>query len=184
MKVSALVSATVVLLLAGPAFAQEWAEFVNVEDGFEVAFPGEPRVETTTWTSEYGYTLPARVYRAERGQERYLMTVVDFRGIEQQGIERAETCPAGAEPCIGQVGGNSGAGCWKQDVRGAMMYATFKLLQRDAKVTHLMWNWTDMVEGHLVQLTNNADQSRTFAGIHMHDNRFCVSVLWRMQHHR
>ena len=54
------------------------------------------------------------------------------------------------------------------------MYATFKLLQRDAKLTHLMWNWTDLVDGNLVQLTNNADRSRTFAAIHMHDNRLYV----------
>ena len=37
-----------------------------------------------------------------------------------------------------------------------------------------MWNWTDLVDGNLVQLTNNADRSRTFAAIHMHDNRLYV----------
>ena len=175
MQVRVLMSALLILGLAGPAFAQDWAEFANAEDGFKLNFPGEPRVETTTWTSEYGYTLPARIYRAERGQERYSMTVVDFRGVEQMGIEHANACPAGAEPCTGQVGGNIGAGYWKQDVRGAMMYATFQLLQRDVELTHLMWNWTDMVEGHLVQLLNKADQSRTFAAIHMHDNRLYIA---------
>ena len=173
MQVSVFLSAALVLSLAAPAVAQEWTEYANAEDGFKLNFPGEPRVETTTWTSEYGYELPARIYRADRGMERYSMTVVDFRGIEQMGVARSKACPAGAEPCIGQVGGNIGAGYWKQDVRGAMMYATFQLLQRDAKLTHLMWNWTDMVEGHLVQLSN-ADQSRTFAGIHMHDNRLYI----------
>ena len=119
--------------------------------------------------------LPARVYSASRGRERYSITVVDYRGVEAQGVARANACPAGAEPCRGgQAGSVIGPGYWKQDVRGAVMYATFKLLQRDAKLTHLMWNWTDLVDGNLVQLTNNADRSRTFAAIHMHDNRLYV----------
>ncbi|MGH9256770.1 MAG: hypothetical protein ACRD3C_19595, partial [Vicinamibacterales bacterium] len=170
-----LLAALFVLSLARPAFAQDWAEFINREDGFRVDFPGQPRVQDITWTSEYGYTLPARVYSADRGRERYSITVVDYRGIEKQGIARASACPPGAEPCRGgQVGSVIGPGYWKQDVRGAVTYATFKLLQRDARLTHLMWNFTDLVDGNLVQLTNNADRSRTFAAVHMHDNRLYV----------
>ena len=175
MQVRVLMSALLVLSLAAPAVAQDWTEFANAEDGFKLNFPGEPTVETTTWTSEYEYELPARVYRAERGPERYSMTVVDYRVVEEMGIARAKACPPGAEPCTGQVGGNIGAGYWKNDVRGAMMYATFQFLKRDADLTHLMWNWNDLVEGHLVQLQNRADQSRTFAAIHMHDNRLYVA---------
>ena len=176
MRVIPLISVAVVLLTSGPAFAQEWIEFANADDGFRVNFPGQPKVQDTTFTSEYGYTLPARVYSAERfGRERYSMTVVDYRGIEQLAVERAKACPAGAEPCRGgQVASVIGPAYWRQDVRGAVTHATFKLLQRDAKLTHLMWNWTDLVEGNLVQLTNNADQSRTFAAIHMHDNRLYI----------
>ena len=29
------------------------------------------------------------------------MTVIDYRTLEQQGLERAKQCPAGAEPCRG-----------------------------------------------------------------------------------
>ena len=54
------------------------------------------------------------------------------------------------------------------------MYATFKLLQRDAKVTGLSWEWQDMVEGHSIQLTNNADQSRAFAFVGMHEHRLYI----------
>ncbi len=175
MRTSALLSAVLMLSLSESALAQEWVEYINREDGFRVDFPGQPRVQDTTWTSEYGYTLPARVYSANRGQERYSITVVDYRGVEKLGVARANACPAGAEPCRGgQAGSVIGPGYWKQDVRGAVMYATFKLLQRDAKLTHLMWNWTDLVDGNLVQLTNNADRSRTFAAIHIHDNRLYV----------
>ena len=54
------------------------------------------------------------------------------------------------------------------------MYATFKLLQRDATLTGLVWEWQDLVEGHLIQLTNNADQSRTFAYVAMHENKLYI----------
>jgi hypothetical protein len=160
---------------AEAAYAQEWVEYVNREDGFRVDFPGQPRVEQITWESEHGYKLPGRVYSAQRGQERYAITVIDYRPIVEQGVARMNACPPGAEPCRG---GNEqsviGPGYWKQDVRGAITYATFKLLQRDAKLTHLMWNWSDLVEGNYVQLTNNRDQSRTFAAIHMHENRLYI----------
>ncbi len=60
-------------------------EFVSREDGFSVNVPGQPRVQETTFVSEYNYMLPARVYSAGRGRERYSMTVVDYNGIEKMG---------------------------------------------------------------------------------------------------
>ena len=94
-------------------------------------FPGQPKVTTTTWKSEFDYMLPARVYSAEKGRERYSVTVVDYGVIEQQGIARRKACPAGAEPCIGSD--LSGPGYWRHDVRGALIFATSKFLQRDAR---------------------------------------------------
>jgi hypothetical protein len=47
-------------------------------------------------------------------------------------------------------------------------------MQRDAKVTHYMWNFIDLVEGHQLQLTNTRDKSRTFAAIYMHANRLYI----------
>ena len=67
-----------------------------------------------------------------------------------------------------------GPGYWKHDERGAVMYATFKLLQRDVKLTSLAWEWQDMVEGNFVQLTNNADQSRTFAYVAARENKLYI----------
>src|SRR5678816_3515753 len=87
------------ILFAGtPAAAQEWSEFVSTKDGFKINFPGPPKVTETTWKSQMDYTLPARVYSADRGREHYSLTVVDYSGLEQQGIERAKTCPPGNEP--------------------------------------------------------------------------------------
>lgn len=91
----------------------------SIQDGFQILFPGQPTVTETTWKSEFDFMLPAHVYTAERGRERYSLTAVDYSGIEQQGIEHVETCAAGAEPCFGSV--LSGRGYWKHDVRGALI---------------------------------------------------------------
>jgi len=172
MRPSALILAVAVLASPGAVAAQEWTEFVSNEGGFAVNFPGQPLVSQTTFKSEYGYTLPAQVYSAARGPERYAVTVVDYSGIERMGIARAKGCPPGAEPCIGSQ--NTGPGYWKMDVGGAIVYAAWQILQRDAKVTHLMWNFVDLVEGQQLQLTNNADRSRTFVFIALHLDRLYI----------
>ena len=165
------------LAIAAPAVAQEWDEHIFVEDGFKVNFPGKPAVENTTWESQYRYMLPARIYRASRGQERYVVTVADYRGIAKMGEERSKACPPAAETCIGtqdgRQGGVLGLGYWKMDVRGALAYATLTFLQRDAKVTAYDLEFQDVVEGYFLQLTNR-DESRTYAYITMHENRLYV----------
>jgi len=177
MRLTSWMAAALVLSLTSPAFAQEWDEFVFADDGFKANFPGPPRMESTTWTSQYRYTLPAHVYSAARGAERYMVTVVDYRGIEKQGVERSKQCPPGAETCIGtqdgRQGGILGLGYWKMDVRGALAYATLTFLQRDAKVTAYDLEFQDVVEGYGLQLTNR-DESRTFAYITMHENRLYI----------
>ena len=155
-----------------PATAQEWTDYRSIRDGFQIVFPGEPTVTEITWKSEFDYMLPARVYSAERGLGRYSLTVVDYSGIEQQGIERVKSCAPGAEPCFGSV--LSGPGYWKHDVRGALNYATFGFLQRDVTVTHYLWNHQDLIEGQELQLTNNADQSRTMAFVAMHEMKLYI----------
>jgi hypothetical protein len=170
---TALLVFTSLLSMPGLAAAQDWTEYQNDQDGFKVDFPGQPKVATTTWKSEYDYMLPARVYTAERGRERYSMTVVDYNPIEQQGIERRKNCPAGAEPCIGSD--LSGPGYWKHDIRGAIVYAASKFLERNVKMTRMLWAHQDLVEGIELQLTSNVDQSRTFAFISMRENKLYIS---------
>ena len=177
MRLIGWTAAALVLSLTAPAAAQEWDEFVFVEDGFKVNFPGKPQVQDISWESQYRYTLPARVYTASRGQERYSATVIDYRSIEKQGVERSRQCPPAAETCIGtqdgREGGILGLGYWKMDVRGAMAYAMFKLLERGGTLTDLTVQFQDVVEGYSLQLTN-PDESRTFAYITMHENRLYV----------
>lgn len=172
MRLTAFVFA-MLLATIGTAAAQDWEEYTNLQDGFRLNFPGPPKVTEVTWTSQLNYVLPGRVYSAEKGRERYSLTVVDYSSIEQQGIERAKTCPPGNANCRANAPPALGAGYANHDERGAIVYATFKLLQRDAKLNFLAWEWQDMVEGHLVQLTN-ADQSRTFAWVGMHAHKLYI----------
>ena len=48
-----MIPAALILSLSQPAFAQDWTRFVSPEDGFSANYPGQPKVETTTYTSEY-----------------------------------------------------------------------------------------------------------------------------------
>jgi len=168
--------AAFILLWVTPAFAQGWAEFISREDGFTVNFPAEPEVTETTYTSEYGAELPARVYGVARGEEHYSMTVVDYGPVEALLTAKAEECPPFAdERCTGfGAGAIVGSGYWRTDIRAALVWASWQFMQRDVQVTHYMWNFVDLVEGHQLQLTNNIDQSRTFVAIYMHENRLYI----------
>ena len=172
MRLMPLMSSALVLAMSGTSFAQEWTEFSSREDRFSITFPGQPKVTETTWMSQFSAILPARIYSGTQGSGRYSVTVVDYNHSQRILTERAKACPPGAERCSG--GGISGEGYWKHDVRGAMLYATGKLLQRDAKVTHLGYNFVDLVEGHQLHLTNSADKSRTFVSIYMHENKLYI----------
>jgi len=164
-----------VLALSVSAVAQEWTEFASREDGFTCVFPGQPKVTQTTFRSQFGADLPARVYTATRGPGRYSLTVADYRPIEKILTEKSKSCPPGAEACSGNTAETSstGAGYWKADVAGALIYATWQFMQREATVTHLLWNNVDFVEGHQLQLTNK-DKSRTLAAIYMHENKLYI----------
>lgn len=71
MRLPVFISVALVWSLAAPAVAQEWVEFVSREDGFKIVFPGQPRVQQSTYTSQQGYTLPSRIHSAENGQQRF-----------------------------------------------------------------------------------------------------------------
>jgi len=172
MRLTPLLSPVLVLALAGPVFAQEWEEFVSTDERFSVNFPGKPTVTETTWTSQFGAILPARVYSGTQGTGRFTITVVDYNPIQRLLSERSMSCPAGTETCQGIH--DWGLGYWKNDVRGAVVYAGSKFLQRDVKVVNVMANFADLVSGQELQLTNNKDQSRIFASVYMHDNRLVI----------
>ncbi|HXD19723.1 MAG TPA: hypothetical protein VN654_22065 [Vicinamibacterales bacterium] len=168
-----LVAAALLLSMSAPAVAQEYVEYVSKDDRFTITFPAQPKVTQSTFMSQYGYALPSRVYSADSGKSRFVVTVVDYNGVQALGEARAKACPPGAEPCFGNPSpvSSTGAGYWKAEISGATTYATYLFLQRDAKLTFLGWATMDLVEGTIVSLTNNADKSRTSAGIYMHENK-------------
>ncbi len=172
MRLITIVWAALALSISEPSFAQDWIEFASPEDRFTCNFPGEPTITETTYLSEYGADLPTRVYSATQGQSRYSVTVVDYNQAQPILTEKAEACPPGAERCTG--GTTTGAGYWRNDVRGAIVYASWQLLQRDVELTDYMWNFIDLVEGHQLQLTSNTDKSRTYASIYMHENKLYI----------
>ena len=174
MRLTLMVVASV-LLLSGSVAAQDWEHYINKEDGFSVDFPGAPQVAQTTFDTEYGLKLPARVYTVVRGPERYSVTVADYSQAPRLLDEKAKlTCPKdyADERACGL--NNAGRGYWKEEIGGAVLWATFGFVRRDARVTHMAWAWQDLVEGHELQLTNNADKSRTFAFVAMHQNKMYV----------
>lgn len=164
----------VILSVSGAAAAQEFDEYQNNADGFKITIPGKPIVSNGTWMSEHGYALPSHVYTVDRGREHYSITVADYRPIEQMGKDRADHgCPIRTQICMGNP--NTGPGFWMHDVRGALVYASHKFMERDAKLTDYVWAQHDRIEGNELQLTNNADQSRTYVYVVMHEMKLYVT---------
>jgi hypothetical protein len=162
-----VVTAALILSAAGRPFAQEWIQYASKTDLFAVNFPSEPKVQNTTYATEFGINLPSRIYSAESGASRYSVTVADYADAEKIHTARAEECrKKGGESDLCQ---NE----WRGDVQGSIVNASWKFFQRNAKVTHYAWAVTDSVEGHRLQLTN-PDGSRTFVAIYRHGTRLYI----------
>ena len=120
--------------------------------------------------------LPARVYTAEQGRNHYTVTVVDYREAPKIHAARNVQCihEAGADkPGLTQqqrrdLIGDSCQDETVKDIRGAMMWATWNIVEKAAKVTHLAHYNIDVIEGHEVH-TINPDESRTYAAIHIRE---------------
>jgi hypothetical protein len=168
MRTITLTCVFALLVVVPPAFAQQWISYVSDRDSFEAQFPGgPPTVTETTWESQSGFKLPARVYSLENGPRRYSVTVADYTKLPELGKARIKTCKDDDEICVGS--NLSGEGFWKHDTRGAMMYAVSKLLTRDVRVTDIAWNQIARVSTVLVSLVNNRDQSNTYALVTMYE---------------
>jgi hypothetical protein len=164
MRVSPLVPLALMLSVSAPAAAQDWIEYTSKQDLFIVNFPGEPTIRQMSYPTEFGITLPARVYTVEAQGSRYSVTVVDYTVAERLHTERAKNCRGYPDTCTNRT---------VNELRGAMDYAVFQLLQRGGKVTYYALGDTDRIEGRRLQLLN-ADQSRTFGAVHMHELRLYI----------
>src|SRR5438093_3023159 len=101
MRLTRFFSIILMFSISGPLFAQEWIEFASREDRFTCLFPSQPKVTETTYRSEYGADLPARVYSVTQGQSRYSLTVVDYNQAQRILTEKAKACPTGDVVCRG-----------------------------------------------------------------------------------
>lgn len=142
-----------------PIAAQEWTKYVSFEDRFIANFPGEPEIEAMTYQSEYGATLPARIHRVDDGIGQYSVTVVDYTDVERRLRERPGQTFRGDDLTA--------------DVLGSVAFAATQMRGRGGDVTYDAWAAIDRIAGHQLQITNS-DQSRTFAGIYLHDSRLYI----------
>jgi len=167
MRGRSLIAIALALFVSGPLFAQEWIEYVSREDLFTVNFPAQPKVQNITWQTEYSLSLPGHVHVWEDGKNRYSVTVIDYTTVGVKHEEKAKACRA--VESYPDVCGDRGPA----EMRGALIYASFKLLQRDVKLTDYAVYNADRVEGLRLQLTN-PDGSRTFAAIHLHQDHLYI----------
>jgi hypothetical protein len=150
------------VLLPQAAAGQEWTEYVNRADRLTVPAPGEPKVETVTWDSEYGATFPGRVYRWSEGRSQYSVTVIDYSDAERIHSE------------LKHVAYQGGPGYWTIDIMASIDYAATRYRQKPGvTVTYDAWNYIERVTGHQLQLTNPGG-SRSYVGIYLHDNRLYI----------
>jgi hypothetical protein len=172
MRFRPLIPAALIVCASQSVLAQEWTRFLSPEDGFSANYPGKPKVETTTYLSEYRQTLPAKVYSAADALGRYTTTVVDYRGIEKMHADRAAKCLAAKG--ANQQDGDTCQNDFRVDVAGATDHAVFDFIRRDGiKVTQYLYYFVDLVSGRLLQMTN-PDKTRTFAAVHQHAGRLYI----------
>jgi len=168
MRLIPLIPAALMVSLAHPALAQEWTRFVSPEEGFSANYPGKPKVESISYTTEYKQQLPGKIFSAADPLGRYSTTVVDYRNIEKLHADRAAQCRAA------KGDGDSCQNDFRLDLAGATDYAVWNFMQRDGvKITHYMYYFVELVSGRLLQMTN-PDKTRTYAAIHQHDGRLYI----------
>jgi len=125
MRLSRIIPAALILLVGGAsAFAQEWIEYVDRKEFFQINFPGQPTVKDISYKTESGETVPAKVYTAKEGPATYTLTVVNYKNAE---------------------GG---------DYRGSTAWAAWNFRKRGGVVTYDAYAQTDRIIGHQLQLTN------------------------------
>jgi hypothetical protein len=71
-----------------PALAQSWEEYSYPEYAISVAFPTNPKIETTTYEIADGRSVPARVYSARQDKGEFKMTVADLAntGLDEKAV--------------------------------------------------------------------------------------------------
>lgn len=171
----ALLAATVLAFAfkATTAHPQEWNQYLAFDDFFSAAFAGEPSIHEGTYLTEYGLTLPTRVYSAEDRFGEYSVTVVDWREAARPHEVSYEACKASVTDLRG---GDNPAVCGDRtngEIRGATLHAAIEYLRRESELTHFGLTAAEGVEGTRIQLRNR-DGSQTYAAIYWHEFRLYI----------
>jgi len=149
-------------VLTGTASAQGWHTYEARDQFFSVNFPAEPEITDSTYASEYGATLPARIYRVRNGASLHSVTVVDYTQAQRIYAELPDRTDEA-----------NNASLWLYDQRASVAYAARNFRLRGGEVTYDAWHHIDLVEGHQLQVTN-PDQSRTYASMYLHEGRLYI----------
>jgi len=160
MPLAKLILASTVWFFSTAAAAQSWIEYLDRVDLFGINFPAPPEVEEVEYLSSFDVIFPARVHRVESGRSRYVMTLVDYTEAQRRHAERPDRTQATS-------------GEWIKDLRGSVAHAAWNIRKRGGEVTYDAWSDIERIEGHQLQITN-PDQSRTFAGIYLHNSRLHI----------
>ena len=78
MRLTSGAAVAAALLFTSPVLAQGWAEFTQQDLQFSINFPATPSVQDTTFTTQRGASVPAKLYSANTEAGRYSILVVDF----------------------------------------------------------------------------------------------------------
>ncbi len=68
---------------SSPAAAQDWKEYEYPNETFTVAFPAEPKVETTSYRAPGGRLVEARMYSVLQEGGEFKVTVADMTDIKE-----------------------------------------------------------------------------------------------------
>jgi len=158
--------ATILVLIAvlasATAGAQSWRLYTSDDDRFSVNFPAEPTIRYFDYASEYGATLPGKVFEVRNGESLHSVTVINFTDAQRIYQELPDRTDEG-----------NNAALFLYDQRASVAFAARAFRLRGGEVTYDAWHHIDLVEGHQLQITNS-DQSRTYASMYLHDGRLYV----------
>ena len=86
MRLIAFVAAA--FIASSPAGAQEWQQYTYQDYAFTVAFPADPRLETTTYQIADGHTVPAHVYAVRENNGVFTVTVAEIgnTGLDENAV--------------------------------------------------------------------------------------------------
>ena len=173
MRVRCAVIAAFVLSIGAGVFAQEWVEFVSRGGPISRLLPGAAHGDADDLQVAVR-RRPARAHlQCAAGTEPDLRQPWSITATSKRFLPRRRNRVPGRRD-VSRRRQLDRSGLFVGRPRGRGDYATWQFMQRDAKVTYFNWNNVDLVEGHMLTLTNNKDKSRTSAAIYMHENRLYI----------